>query len=77
MPLSIGADVKVQDSVFTAGLSGNWNVSYFSIALRLSLVLMGTEWHKLESEELHFLLFLLIGVLFCLFYSLFLLHEGH
>lgn len=46
MPLSIGGNVKVQDSVFTAGSSGNWNVSFFSIALQLSSVLsppLGTE----------------------------------
>lgn len=41
--LSIEGNVKVQDTLFTAGSSGNWNVSFFSIALQLSLDLVGTK----------------------------------
>lgn len=49
--LSVEGNVKVQDTVFTAGLSGSWNVSFFSIALQLSLVWV---WHgQLDSEELY------------------------
>lgn len=41
--LYIEGNVKVQDTLFTAGSSGNWNVSFFSIALQLSLDLVGTK----------------------------------
>lgn len=42
-------NVKVQDTVFTAGSSGNWNVSFFSIASQLSLDLVGTEHGRVKS----------------------------
>lgn len=39
--LSMEGYVKVKDTVFTAGSSGNWNVSFFSRALQLSWDLVG------------------------------------
>lgn len=41
-------NAKVQLTVFTAGSSGNWNVSFFSIPLQLSLDLVGME-HGVDS----------------------------
>ena len=48
LSLSVEGNVKVQDTAFTAGSSGNWNVSFFSIALQLSRDLVGTE-HGIDN----------------------------
>lgn len=52
---ALQAVVKVQDTVFTAALSGNWNVSFHSTALQLSLDLVGNRaWHgQLDDGELY------------------------
>lgn len=54
--LSKEANVKVQDTVFTAGSSGNWNVSFFSIGLQLSLNLVGKEYSMYNLTVRSFIL---------------------
>lgn len=63
--VSVEGNVKVQDTLFTAGSSGNWNVSFFSIALQLSVDLVGMV-HAMEYLTLR-----------VLFNGLFMLMEVH
>ena len=43
VPFSVEGNVKVHNAALAAGLSGNWNVSFLSMASQWSLDLVGTE----------------------------------
>lgn len=64
MSLFFKGNVKVQDTVFSLSLSGNWNVSFFSVALQLRLDLVGTE-HGMGNLNLK-----------CFIYGLYMLIEA-